>query len=160
MRYTPRAVGPSVMYGVCELDGAPAPFGFRVASVIHGLDVTYDLLTQARHEHERHEHGRHEQCSHVAVASAMTGWGACLVLRCVLHRAVLGLMCGVLASCPQEEYEAYCAEQAAAAAAAKARAAADLAAKAAAGAAALDDDAEDEESGGLRRCVSGGALLL
>ncbi|EFJ49783.1 hypothetical protein VOLCADRAFT_104231 [Volvox carteri f. nagariensis] len=50
VRYTPRAVGQSVMYGVCELDGAPQPLGFRVVSAIHGLDVTYDLLTQEEYE--------------------------------------------------------------------------------------------------------------
>ncbi|GLC49027.1 hypothetical protein PLESTB_000174500 [Pleodorina starrii] len=50
IRYTPRAVGQSVMYGVCELDGAPQPLGFRVTSAIHGLDVTYDLLTQEEYD--------------------------------------------------------------------------------------------------------------
>ncbi|GFR52101.1 hypothetical protein Agub_g14614 [Astrephomene gubernaculifera] len=50
VRYTPRAVGQSVMYGVCELDGAPRPLGFRVTSTIQSLDVTYDLLTQEEYD--------------------------------------------------------------------------------------------------------------
>ncbi|GIL50970.1 hypothetical protein Vafri_7044 [Volvox africanus] len=50
VRYTPRAIGQSVMYGVCELGGAPQPLGFRLISAIHSLDVTYDLLTQEEYE--------------------------------------------------------------------------------------------------------------
>ena len=50
VRYTPRYPGPCVMYGVCELEGAPEPLGFRVSSAIHGLDVTYDLLTQEQYD--------------------------------------------------------------------------------------------------------------
>ncbi|KAG2495146.1 hypothetical protein HYH03_006754 [Edaphochlamys debaryana] len=50
IRYTPRATGRSVMYGVCELDGAPQPLGFKVTSEVQGLDVTYDLLTPAELE--------------------------------------------------------------------------------------------------------------
>ncbi|GIM02972.1 hypothetical protein Vretimale_7763, partial [Volvox reticuliferus] len=50
VRYTPRAIGESVMYGVCELAGAPLPLGFRVMSAIHSLDVTYDLLSQEEYE--------------------------------------------------------------------------------------------------------------
>lgn len=34
IRYTPRAAGNSVVYGVCELAGTTKPMGFRVVSTI------------------------------------------------------------------------------------------------------------------------------
>jgi len=45
IRYTPRAIGKSVVLGVCDVEGAPEPTGFMMTSTIKGLDVTYDLLT-------------------------------------------------------------------------------------------------------------------
>ncbi|MEW5318142.1 MAG: hypothetical protein WDW38_009388 [Sanguina aurantia] len=44
----PRSAGLSVVYGICEVTGAPQPTGFMLSSNIKGLEVTYDLLTPAQ----------------------------------------------------------------------------------------------------------------
>lgn len=48
LRYAPRSAGLSVVYGICEVTGAPQPTGFMLSSNIKGLEVTYDLLTPAQ----------------------------------------------------------------------------------------------------------------
>ncbi|KXZ45748.1 hypothetical protein GPECTOR_51g734 [Gonium pectorale] len=65
VRYTPKATGRSVVYGVCELDGAPKPLGFKITSTIAGLDVTYDLLT-----HEEYNEMVAAEAAAIAAAAA------------------------------------------------------------------------------------------
>ncbi|MEW5301041.1 MAG: hypothetical protein WDW36_003924 [Sanguina aurantia] len=48
LRYAPKSAGLSVVYGICEVTGAPQPTGFMLSSDIKGLEVTYDLLTAAQ----------------------------------------------------------------------------------------------------------------
>lgn len=50
LRYNPRALGDSVVLGVCDIEGAPQPTGFVVTSCIRGLQATYELLTPEQYE--------------------------------------------------------------------------------------------------------------
>jgi hypothetical protein len=45
VRFTPCVTGPITLFGVCELEGAQLPCGFRVTSQTRGLDVMYELLS-------------------------------------------------------------------------------------------------------------------
>lgn len=50
LRYNPRALGDSVVLGVCDIEGSPQPTGFVVTSCIRGLQATYELLTPEQYE--------------------------------------------------------------------------------------------------------------
>jgi hypothetical protein len=45
LRYTPRAIGQSVVLCVCDVEGAPEPTGFLLTSMVQGLEATFDLFT-------------------------------------------------------------------------------------------------------------------
>eukprot|EP00798_Chlamydomonas_sp_ICE-L_P024309 gene24309-9913_t len=49
IRYSPLAVGRSVLMGVCDINGAPNPAGFLLESEIKDMDVMYELLSEAEY---------------------------------------------------------------------------------------------------------------
>jgi hypothetical protein len=50
VRFTPIVLGPITMYGVCDIQGALVPTGFRISCTCRGLDVSYDLMSPEAYE--------------------------------------------------------------------------------------------------------------
>lgn len=50
LRYAPRSVGRSVIFGVCQVAGAPEPTGFMITSEVQGLNATYELFDPIEYE--------------------------------------------------------------------------------------------------------------
>ena len=55
LRYIPRSVGHSVVFGVCQVAGAPEPTGFMVTSDIQGLTASYELFDPNEYERFKKE---------------------------------------------------------------------------------------------------------
>jgi hypothetical protein len=55
LRYAPRSVGHSCIFGVCQVAGAPDATGFMITSNIQGLSTTYELFDPDEYERFKKE---------------------------------------------------------------------------------------------------------